>query len=779
MTRADYICGEEMFKRGRLLLSAVACAFITALFLAYFAPRAEAGPLGETTLPIDEVASNVYEGPATSAALAGNSLTNVGDVNGDGRNDLVANSNGASHRGGFVLFTPKRKYSDLKTADLAPSEGYRIRAANGSSVFLDSAGDQNGDGIDDFLIRLSTSDLVVIYGLEAADIELLPKCGGVDAVERTRCLDIPASTANPFEPAPPAGGYRITGVSLAPSQGGQNYSAGDLNDDGKPEIIVKGSNSCGCAHILTDAAQPSNGVIDLSSDPSPEGTYKISGPPSVVPLGSNISVVGDVNNDGFEDVALQGVPTGDEGFDTAVSVLVIYGKSDLEDVNTIGLTPEQGYRMPLSVTGGSFSYGVPHGLRGFSDQGASGVAVAGLALTEEGNYNQIAFTRAPRADEDNTVPLVPTEQGFGYRLTSYDPAATGTVQSVGTGAVGDLDGDGIDDLAQGVNVTVDGITNAGRLSVFFSKTPSSADITLGPEMSPNDGFSLVGAAGQSLGLTVAGLGDIDGDGLPDMAIGGRPSGGATSGAIYLVRGSDLMAAASTGTATQITDEEAVVSGAVNVNSRESNVSFQYGESSELGSETQVESMDASRKPHSVSATLSGLAPETTYHYRVVVTNDLGLTRYGETRSFTTDEKPETPKTPCEMDPTQAGCADYCKANPSSAGCKEPVARLSRIIVSPGITKVKRGKSVTIRATVVNTGDDTAGGVRLCATGSKKLVRVSRCANVGSLSSGAAKTVKFKVKVKRKAKRGKKATIKLSATATGLGSKKAKAVVRVR
>jgi len=103
----------------------------------------------------------------------------------------------------------------------------------------------------------------------------------------------------------------------------------------------------------------------------------------------------------------------------------------------------------------------------------------------------------------------------------------------------------------------------------------------------------------------------------------------------------------------------------------------------------------------------------------------------------------------------------------------------QLTIKPKNKAVKRGKKATLTASISNTGDAAADGVKICVTAPKKLVSVKKCANVGSVAAGASKSVKFKVTVKKKAKKGKKATLKFTATGNGLAKKTASAKVKVK
>lgn len=107
------------------------------------------------------------------------------------------------------------------------------------------------------------------------------------------------------------------------------------------------------------------------------------------------------------------------------------------------------------------------------------------------------------------------------------------------------------------------------------------------------------------------------------------------------------------------------------------------------------------------------------------------------------------------------------------------AKLGNLKIKPKNKAVKRGKKVVFKVKVKNAGNAAATGVKVCVKAPKKLVKVKKCAKVGKLAAGKARTVKFKVKVKKKARKGKKAVLKFKATAKGVKAKNGKAKVKVK
>ncbi|MCP3937687.1 MAG: hypothetical protein GY708_20225, partial [Actinomycetia bacterium] len=102
-------------------------------------------------------------------------------------------------------------------------------------------------------------------------------------------------------------------------------------------------------------------------------------------------------------------------------------------------------------------------------------------------------------------------------------------------SIGDVDGDGIVDIAVGAYVDDDGGTNRGAVYVLFL----NADGTVKAEQkisSTTGGLTGPLDNNDQFGQSVAGVGDLDGDGIADIAVGAATDddGGSARGAVYVL-----------------------------------------------------------------------------------------------------------------------------------------------------------------------------------------------------------------------------------------------------
>ena len=97
--------------------------------------------------------------------------------------------------------------------------------------------------------------------------------------------------------------------------------------------------------------------------------------------------------------------------------------------------------------------------------------------------------------------------------------------------------------------------------------------------------------------------------------------------------------AATGAATGVGETSATLNGTLAAGGS-STAYFQYGTTAAYGSSTAAQSVGASGSPSPLAAAIGGLAPGTTYHFRLVAENSGGVV-YGGDQTFTTEARGAT------------------------------------------------------------------------------------------------------------------------------------------
>ena len=105
--------------------------------------------------------------------------------------------------------------------------------------------------------------------------------------------------------------------------------------------------------------------------------------------------------------------------------------------------------------------------------------------------------------------------------------------------------------------------------------------------------------------------------------------------------------ATTGTAKAVTSTSATLTGTVNPEGQPTSYFFQYGTTTSYGNQTPTADAGSRHKDRSVEATISSLAPGTTYHFRLVALNASGTTD-GQDQFFTTPTSPPPAGAPTVM-----------------------------------------------------------------------------------------------------------------------------------
>lgn len=135
-----------------------------------------------------------------------------------------------------------------------------------------------------------------------------------------------------------------------------------------------------------------------------------------------------------------------------------------------------------------------------------------------------------------TVPFansqsIPATAGEVLYSTKIQRGSTGDQFGRSVAVIGDLDGDGIDDLAVGANGSDDGAVNAGSVWILFMQ----ADYTVKSSQKISatfGGFNGPLNFDNQFGKAVCGLGDLDGDGVLDIAVGAPSESDPRDRAVY-------------------------------------------------------------------------------------------------------------------------------------------------------------------------------------------------------------------------------------------------------
>jgi Ca2+-binding RTX toxin-like protein len=404
----------------------------------------------------------------SSNDLAGGSVSNAGDVNGDGFDDLIIGAYGADPNGNvnagvsYVVFGGETLPASISLHRLAiDNSGFVINgidANDGSGYSVSNAGDVNGDGFDDLIVG-------ALYGDPNGDVdagESYVVFGGETLPASLNLADLNG-----------VNGFVINGVDAGDYSGISVSNAGDVNGDGFDDLII--------GAIYADP----NGNVDAGESyvvfggetlPASVNLADLNGANGFVINGINdddrsrsVSNAGDVNGDGFDDLIISATYADPNGNVDAGESYVVFGDSIL----------------PAAIDLSSLN-------------GDNGFVINGI-------------------DADDRS---------GYSVSN----------------AGDVNGDGFDDLIiSATYADPNGNVDAGESYVLFGGEALPASVNLA-DLNGANGFVINGVdAYDRSGQSVSGAGDLNGDGFDDLvivALTADPNSSWAPGESYVIYGRD-------------------------------------------------------------------------------------------------------------------------------------------------------------------------------------------------------------------------------------------------